>query len=71
VNINNVSIIYILCNLVNSQTVYKEHVGDKILYSFYPNVGPGEKINLRDEASQHARQGNAVLMTISFSYGKG
>jgi hypothetical protein len=49
VNINNVSTIYIKCDLVNSQTVYKEHVRDKILYSFYPNVGPGEKINLRDE----------------------
>jgi hypothetical protein len=66
VNINNVSTIYIKCDLVYSQTVYKEHVTDKILYSFYPDVGPGEKINLRDEVLDYKRVVETEIASITF-----
>jgi hypothetical protein len=66
VNINDVPTIYIKCDLVNSQTAYKERVRDEILYSFYPNVGPGEKINLKDEVLDHKRVVGTDIPSITF-----
>jgi hypothetical protein len=44
----------------------QRRVRDKILYSFYPNVRPGEKIDLRDEVLDYKRVVGTDIPSITF-----